>query len=254
MNLSGKVAVVTGAANGLGEAVARRFASEGAKLVLTDIEVSSLNQVAADIDGVALSADMSVEANVQAVAELAMKTHGRIDVWISNAGMNGPRQPGNLQDNELWDSMWRLHVMSHVYAARAVLPDMLARGDGYLLATSSSIALATAIEKVAYSVTKHGLVALCEWLAATYRPKGIKVSCMCPGAIRTRIFLTNNFPEDSFAMRSSLSPEQAAELVIRGIESEKFLLLTHPENADALAEKATDYDRWIESIAPTYPA
>ena len=246
MNLAGKVAVVTGAANGLGEAVARRFAAEGAKLVLTDIEVSSLNQVAVDIGGVALSADMSLEANVQAVAELAMKTHGRIDLWMSNAGMNGPRQPGNLQDNELWDSMWRLHVMSHVYAARAVVPGMVARGDGYLLATSSSIALATQIEKVAYAVTKHGLLALCEWLAATYRPQGVRVSCLCPGSIRTRIFLSNNFPEDSFAMRSSLSPEQAAEFVVRGIESEEFLILTHAENAAPLSEKAVDYDHWLE--------
>jgi NAD(P)-dependent dehydrogenase (short-subunit alcohol dehydrogenase family) len=248
MNLDGKVAVVTGAAHGLGAAVARRFAAEGARVVVTDVEADPLHRMAGEIAAVALAADITSEASVHAVADLALKTYGQIDIWHSNAGLAGPRQPGDLQQNELWEQMWQLHVMSHVYAARAVLPSMMARGDGYLLATASAVALATQLEKVAYAVTKCGLLALCEWLAATYRPKGVKVSCLCPGPMLTRIFLSNGFPDDSPAVRTALSPEQAADVVVGGIEAEKFLILTHPGSETGLAEKSADYDGWLESV------
>jgi NAD(P)-dependent dehydrogenase (short-subunit alcohol dehydrogenase family) len=127
MQLDGKVVVVTGSGNGIGEAFARRFTAEGAKVVVTDIEVDAVERVAADVGGVGLAVDITVEDNVRAVAELARKTYGEIDVWFSNAGYSGPPQPGDLQDNAIWDLTWRLHVMSHVYAARAVLPAMVAR-------------------------------------------------------------------------------------------------------------------------------
>jgi NAD(P)-dependent dehydrogenase (short-subunit alcohol dehydrogenase family) len=141
MKVSGKVAVVTGAGHGLGAAVARRFAAEGAMVVVSDIDGESVNSVASEIGGIALAADMSTESGVQAVVRLAEQTHGRVDIWHSNAGYAGPRQPGVLQANELWDQMWHLHVMSHVYASRAVVPGMIDRGEGYLLATASTVAL-----------------------------------------------------------------------------------------------------------------
>jgi NAD(P)-dependent dehydrogenase (short-subunit alcohol dehydrogenase family) len=252
MKVSGKVAVVTGAGNGVGAAVARRFSAEGASVVLTDIEGEALERVASEIGGIGLPSDMRSEAGVRAVVNLAEQTYGRIDIWHSNAGVAGPRQPGDLQADGLWEEMWHLHVMSHVYASRAVVPGMIDRGEGYLLATASSVALATQSEKVAYAVTKHGLLALCEWLAVTYRPRGVGVSCFCPGPMLTRIFLSNGFPEDSPAVRSAVTVDQAAEAVIKGIEAERFLIQTHPGSELGLAQKSSDYDAWIGSLAANY--
>jgi NAD(P)-dependent dehydrogenase (short-subunit alcohol dehydrogenase family) len=252
MKTSGKVVVVTGGANGLGAAIAQRFAADGASVVVADIEADSVGRIANAIGGVGIAGDMTKEEDVLTVADFASKTYGPIDLWHSNAGVAGPRQPGNLQDNELWDLMWNLHVMSHVYAARAVLPEMVQRGDGYLLATASSVALATQTEKVAYAVTKHGLLAFCEWLAVTYRPRGVKVSCFCPGPMLTRMFLSNDFPDDFPAMKMALTPEQAADVVARGIESENFLFLTQPGDDRALAAKGTDYDAWLNSMLSRY--
>ena len=128
MKLDGKVAVVTGSGNGIGEAIARRFAAEGARVVVTDIEPEAVSRVADEIGTVGLAADITEPANVRAVAELARATFGEVDVWLSNAGVAGPRQPGNLQDDSLWELMWRLHVMSHLHAVREVLPSMIDRG------------------------------------------------------------------------------------------------------------------------------
>src|SRR3954447_21280584 len=148
MKLTDKVVVVTGSGNGIGEAFARRFVREGAKIVVTDIEADAVERVTADIGAVGLAVDITVEDNVQAVADLARRTYGEIDVWFSNAGYSGPPEPGKLQANDVWDLTWQLHVMAHVYAARAVVPAMVARGEGYLLQTASSVALSAQPDKV----------------------------------------------------------------------------------------------------------
>ena len=181
MELRDKVVVITGSGGGIGEAMARRFTSEGAKVVVTDQHADAVDRVAAAIGSVGLACDITVEDNVQAVAELARRTYGEIDIWFSNAGYSGPRQRGELQSNDMWRLNWELHVMAHVYAVREVLPAMLERGDGYLLQTASSTALGVQPEKVAYTVTKTGALALAEWLAINFRHRGIKVSCFCPG-------------------------------------------------------------------------
>src|SRR6476646_10207395 len=146
MKLNDKVVVVTGSGNGIGEAFARRFVHEGAKVVVTDIEAD---------------------------ADFARRAYGEIDLWFSNAGYSGPPERGDLQTDDVWDLTWHLHVMAHVYAARAVLPSMVARGEGYLLQTASSVALSAQPDTGSYSVTKHAALALAEWLAITYRPKGV---------------------------------------------------------------------------------
>jgi NAD(P)-dependent dehydrogenase (short-subunit alcohol dehydrogenase family) len=135
MKLDGKVAVVTGSGNGIGEAIARRFAAEGARVVVTDIDPEAVARVAGDIGTVGLAADITEPASVRAVADLARSSFGEVDVWLSNAGVAGPRQPRDLQDDSRWDLMWRLHVLSHLNAAREVLPSMIERGDGYLITT-----------------------------------------------------------------------------------------------------------------------
>ncbi len=251
MLLKDKIVVVTGSGNGIGAAFARRFTAEGAKVVVTDIEPDACAAMAKEVGGVGLAGDITQEATVQAVAELARKTYGRIDLWFSNAGHSGLRQPGELQDDSQWDLAWRLHVMSHVYAARAVLPEMTARGDGYLLNTASSVALSLQVEKAAYTVTKHGALSLSEWLSLHYRPKGVRVSCFCPGPMMTRMLRSNGLPEDHPVMQMALTPEQVAEVLVRGIEKEDFLIL-FPNSGllEGLKEKAGDYDAWIARHAP----
>lgn len=252
MDLNGKVAVVTGSGNGIGEAIARRFVAEGAEVVVTDIDRAAVERVADEIGAVGLGTDITVEANVKAVADLARRTYGEIDIWHSNAGAAGPQQPGELQDDGLWDLTWRLHVLAHLYAAREVLPSMVARGDGYLLQTASSVALSTQPDKAAYSVTKRGALALSEWLAVEYRVKGVKVSCFCPGPMLTRVLLENDFGPDHPAIRSALTPEQVADIVVQGIAAERFLILTQPGYEQVLAEKAADYDAWIGHAAERF--
>ena len=249
MKLDGKVAVVTGSGNGIGEAIARRFAAEGARVVVTDIDSAAVARVAGDIGTVGLAADITEPASVKAVADLARSSYGEVDVWLSNAGVAGPRQPRDLQDGSLWDLMWRLHVLSHLSAAHEVLPSMIERGDGYLLATASSVALSTQPEKAAYSVTKTAALALSEWLAVQYRPLGVKVSCFCPGPMLTRMLLSNEFAPGHPALTQALTPEQVADVVVEGMAAERFLITTQPGAERSLAAKAADYDAWIGQAA-----
>jgi NAD(P)-dependent dehydrogenase (short-subunit alcohol dehydrogenase family) len=248
VQLKDKVVVITGSGNGIGEAMAKRFSDEGAKVVVTDIDPVGVERIAGEISSVGLVADITVEEDVRRVAALARDTYGRVDVWYSNAGFSGPRQPGEIQDNSLWELGWNLHVMSHVFAVREVLPEMLQRGDGYLLQTASSVALSTQAEKASYSVTKHAALALSEWLAVTYRSRGIRVSCFCPGPMLTQMLLGNDFPPDHPVLRMALRPDQVADLVTAGIAEERFLILDRSDTTEDLAAKAADYDGWVDSF------
>jgi NAD(P)-dependent dehydrogenase (short-subunit alcohol dehydrogenase family) len=245
VKLRDKVVVITGSGGGIGEACARRFTAEGAKVVVTDINPGGVERVCEAIGTVGLAVDITVEDNVRAVADLARRTYGDIDVWFSNAGYAGPRRPGDIPDDPLWELTWRLHVMSHVYAAREVLPSMLERGDGYLLQTASVVALATQPDKPAYSVTKHAALALAEWLATTYHSKGIKVSCFCPGAMLTPMLLSNDFPAEHPILQTAATPDEVADRLMKAIEAEHFLILDSTVGLESLTAKATDYEQWI---------
>lgn len=248
MKLRDKVVVITGSGGGIGEACAHRFAEEGAKVVVTDVDPDGVERVSDDIGTVGLAADITLEQSVRAVAELARRTYGDIDIWFSNAGYAGQAQDGDLSDDRLWDLSWRLHVMSHVYAAREVLPSMILRGDGYLLQTASVVAMALHPDKPAYSVTKHAALALSDWLAVTYRPKGIKVSCFCPGPMLTPMLLSDGIPADHPMMKNAATPEQVADRLVGAIDAESFLILDSPIGLDCLAAKAADYDQFIASV------
>ncbi|KKC06951.1 SDR family NAD(P)-dependent oxidoreductase [Mycobacterium nebraskense] len=248
MELRDKVVVITGSGGGIGEACARRFATEGAKVVVTDINPEGVKRVSDSIGTVGLAGDITAEDTVRAVAELARATYGEIDIWFSNAGYAGPRRAGDIADDGLWDLSWRLHVMSHVYAARQVLPSMLERGDGYLLQTASVVALTTHPDKAAYAVTKHAALAFSEWLAMTYRPKGIKVSCFCPGPMLTPMLMSDGIPADHPALQNVATPEEVAERLVGAIETEQFLIVDSPMGLDSLTGKAADYERWVNDM------
>jgi NAD(P)-dependent dehydrogenase (short-subunit alcohol dehydrogenase family) len=245
VKLHDKVVVITGSGGGIGEACAHRFAAEGAKVVVTDIDSGGVERVTDAIGAVGLAVDITVKENVCAVADLARRTYGEIDVWFSNAGYAGPRQPGDLQDDPLWELGWQLHVMAHVHAVREVLPSMLKRGNGYLLQTASVVALATQPDKAAYAVTKHAALALAEWLATSYGPKGIKVSCFCPGAMLTPMLLSNDFPADHLVLKTAAAPEAVADRLVQAIEDERFLILDSSLGLESLTAKANDYQQWI---------
>jgi len=245
VKLHDKVVVITGSGSGIGEACARRFAAEGAKVVVTDVDPVGVERVSDAIGAVGLAVDITVKEYVRAVADLARRTYGEIDIWFSNAGYAGPRQPGELQDEHIWDLSWQLHVMAHLRAAREVLPSMLDRGEGYLIQTASVVALATQPDKAAYTVTKHAALALAEWLAKTYGPRGVTVSCFCPGPMLTPMLLSNDFAPDHPVLKMAATPEEVAERLVHAIDEERFLILDSALGLESLAAKAADYEKWI---------
>jgi NAD(P)-dependent dehydrogenase (short-subunit alcohol dehydrogenase family) len=249
MKLTDKVVVVTGAASGIGAACAQRFTREGAKVVVADRDRAGVEQVAGTIGSVGLAVDMRVEESARAVADLARRTYGEVDIWFSNAGVAGARRGARLDDNSVWETAWSLHVMAHVYASREVLPSMLERGDGYLIQTASVVGLATDPQKPAYAVSKHAALALAEWLAVNYRSKGVKVSCFCPGPMLTPMLLSTGLPPEHPVMQSALSPEEVADILVRGIDAERFLIVESDLGPSQLMAKASDYDSWIEDIS-----
>jgi len=247
MTVKGKVVVVTGGAEGIGRALCRRFAAEGARaVVVVDINAEGANTVAAEIGGTAAQANVSCEAEIIRLVETVTVRHGSIDLFCSNAGImieGGVETP----DSE-WDAIWGVNVLAHVYAARAVLPGMLARGDGYLLQTVSAAGLLSQLGSAPYSVTKHAALALAEWLAITHGDQGIRVSVLCPQGVRTNMLLRPRPGGESFLMAGAITPEQVAEAAVQGLAEERFLILPHPEVAEYFRHKASDYDRWLRGM------
>lgn len=247
MKLQDKIVVVTGAAAGIGRALCRRFKQEGARgIVVADIDADGAAEVAREVGGLAVTTDVAIEAEVAALVEAALAEYGRIDLFCSNAGII---VPGAVETpNAQWQRVWDVNVMAHVYAARAVLPGMLRRGEGYLLQTASAAGLLSQIGSATYSVSKHAAVAFAEWLAITYGDQGIKVSCLCPQGVRTRMLLGESGDRQTFLSAGSVSAEEVAECVVKGLDAEEFLILPHAEVLDYFLRKAGDYDRWLSGM------
>lgn len=248
MDVKDKVIVVTGGANGIGRALCRRFADDGARgVVVADIDADGARRVADSIGGIAVTADVSKEEDNVSLVAAATEVFGQIDLFCANAGITG--DAGGVEvSNESWQHSWNVNVMSHVYAARAVLPAMLARGDGYMLHTASAAGLLSQIGGAPYSVTKHAVVAFAEWLSITHGAEGLKVSCLCPQGVLTQMLLGPDGKRVSFLREGAIEPEEVAEAVIRALKEERFLILPHPEVAEYFRRKADDYDRWLAGM------
>jgi NAD(P)-dependent dehydrogenase (short-subunit alcohol dehydrogenase family) len=242
MEIKNKVAIVTGAASGIGRAAARRFAAEGARgVVLADLNLANTQAVANEFGGLAVACDVSKEEDIKALVAAARAAYGQVDIFFSNAGILG--QEGGFElENDLWDQMWKIHTMAHVWAARAVVPEMVSRGEGYFLTTASAAGLLNIIESAPYGVTKHAAVAFAEWMRITYGRQGVRVSCLCPQAVRTGMV-----PGDggSAGMDGVISAEQVADAIVKTMADETFLVLPHPEVITYFQAKASNYDRWI---------
>jgi NAD(P)-dependent dehydrogenase (short-subunit alcohol dehydrogenase family) len=250
MDLNGKVVVITGAASGIGAALAQSFSSAGALgLILGDLNLEGLEAVAKGVGGVAVRTDVTREAEVKALVETAERDFGRCDLVCSNAGVA-------IQDADLdnaasasdaaWTLSWSVNVMAHVYAARAALPGMIRRRSGYFLHTVSAAGLLSQIGSAAYSTTKHAAVGFAESLAITHKPDGIGVSILCPQAVDTPML---GGARGSQSVDGVLSPEEVAQAALQGLARETFLILPHPQVLTYMRRKTDDYDRWVKGMA-----
>lgn len=248
MELKDKVVVITGAGSGIGRAMAVRFKQEGAKhIVAVDINKENVQATADSLGCHAMTADVSSESDMIRVIEETEANWGPIDLFCSNAGVG---VASTLDaSNEEWQKSWDINVMAHVYIARHLVPRMLARGGGYFLITSSAAGLLNQIGGASYGVTKHAAVGFGEWLAMHYQHRGIKVSMLCPQAVRTAM-TTSAEAQGSAQLQSAsvdgmMDPQEVMESVVQGLTDESFLILPHPEVLDYIRGKTANYDRWI---------
>jgi NAD(P)-dependent dehydrogenase (short-subunit alcohol dehydrogenase family) len=247
MHMQGQVVVVTGGGSGIGRALCHRLAQAGAAaVVVADLDGAGAERVATEVGGLGLAVNVGVEAEVQQLVQAATRRYGRVDVMCSNAGIMVRK--GLEAGNDEWQHIFDVNVMAHVYAARAVLPQMLARGQGYLMNTASAAGLLSQVDAAPYAVTKHAAVAFAEWLALTYGDRGIRVSCLCPQGVLTPMLLGMADAGGSFLTPGAVSPEQVADDVLRAMEAETFLILPHPEVHDFVQRKAEDIDRWLRGM------
>lgn len=250
MELTNKVAVITGGSGGIGLAMGKAFIANGARaIVLADLDGDLASKAAAELstggavcEGVAC--DVTNEAQVAELAEGVIARHGQIDLFCSNAGAGGE---GVLTDaaNEVWQAQWELHVMSHLYAARAVLPSMIERGDGYLLNTASAAGLLAALGSGPYTVTKAAAVKMAEFLSITHADDGIKVSVLCPQGVNTAMAPRSLGDGQTDGI---IEADELAQTVVETLREERFHVLPHPEVGDYVRRKGDDVDRWLHGM------
>lgn len=252
MDLEDRVAVITGGAKGIGYAMAEAFLAAGARgVVVADLDQDDVddaaNRLGPGAGGYAL--DVADPTQVDALVAAVERQVGPIDLFVSNAGIG--TGAGVEAEPDDWDRIWKVNVLAHVHAARAVLPSMLDRGQGYLLSTASAAGLLTQIGDLPYSVTKHAAVSVAEWLAITYGDRGITVSCLCPQGVRTDMLAgaMGATAGETVAAQGLLEPAEVAEAVVAGLASERFLILPHPEVADYYQRRASDPDRWLAGMS-----
>ncbi len=244
MEVQDKIIVVTGGASGIGRAMCERFMKDGAKhVVVADLNGDGAATVAEAVGGSSQQVDVGRESDLVRLIDSTESEIGPIDLFCSNAGIGLGK--GLDEPDEVWETIWNVNTMSHIWTARHLVPKMIARGGGYLLNTSSAAGLLTQIGSVTYAVTKHAAVALAEWISITHGRDGIKVSVLCPQAVRTA--MTAGGPGVA-GVDGMIEPEQAVDTVIEALREERFLVLPHPEVATYIDRKTSDYDRWLHGM------
>ncbi|TDD27917.1 SDR family oxidoreductase [Kribbella turkmenica] len=242
MTLTGKGVVVTGAARGIGNALAARLAAEGARVVVNDLDPAATRVAAAEIGAIALPGDAASEAGVRSLVSAARDQLGEIEAWFANAGI--VRGFGLDATEADWAASWEVNTMAHVRAARLLLPEWLERGGGRFVVTASAAGLLTALGTATYSTTKHAAIAFAEWLSATYRHQGIVVQAICPQGVRTDMLAASGPMRDVLAT-DAVTPEVVAEVTWQALQDDRFLILPHPEIGDYYCQRAADPDRWL---------
>lgn len=252
MNVSGKVAIVTGAGSGIGAALAAGLAERGARVVVADLDLERTSKVAAAVGGVAVAGDASSVEVLKEMIATAEGNFGPVDLFFANAGVGG--EAGIGDSDEQWQRALDINVLAHIRAARLLVPGWIERGSGYFVSTASAAGLLTQIAAGPYSVTKHAAVGFSEWLSVTYGDRGIRVSCVCPMGVNTAIHHDALNAADEVSQLganvvakagSVLEPEDVAAVTLEAMEEEKFLILPHPEVLEYYRRKGSDYDRWL---------
>ncbi|MCU1648418.1 MAG: 3-oxoacyl-[acyl-carrier-protein] reductase [Nocardia sp.] len=261
MQVAGKIAVVTGGGGGIGGALAARLVRDGARVVVADLDAEAAAGVVAAIGedhpgaAVAMGADVSDAAQIEALIARAESEFGPVDLYFANAGVAGPVGLGD--DDKDWVTTIDVNLQAHVRAARLLVPGWLDRGEGYFISTASAAGLLTQIGSAAYSVTKHAAVGFAEWLSVTYGDRGIRVSCLCPMGVETKLLRAGENSGDAIGEAATravtsagavLTPEAVAEVVMAALDDERFLILPHPEVLDMYRHKGADYDRWLSGM------
>lgn len=244
-------AVVTGAGHGIGRALARRLAAEGARVVVNDLDAEAVRQVADEIGGTAVPGDCASEEGVQHLVDEATTTLGRIDVFMANAGIDSAGIPPRLSlqtPDETWSRMLDVNVMAHVRAARALVPSWLETGGGRFVVTASAAGLLTMVGSAPYSVTKHASVAFAEWLSITYGARGVAVQAICPQGVQTRMLEAAGPLKPLLSADTALAPEAVADAWVASLAEDRFLVLPHPEVGTYYRHRATDTDRWLAGM------
>ena len=245
--MQGRVTVITGGASGIGAACARAFSMEGAKVVIADVNVEGASAVADDIGAIAIACDVGKEEDVGALIEMTEAEVGKIDVFFSNAAIATGGDPISTPV-DTWQQQWQINVMGHVYAVRAVLPAMLTRGEGYLVHTASMAGILTSQGNVTYATTKHAVVGLAEWLSITYHDQGIRTSLLAPLGVNTPMLGGGNSPFARAAAGPVKEPEDVADMVVRAIHDERFLILTDEIAQTWMERKTNDLERWLHGM------
>lgn len=248
MKIKDKIVLVTGGANGIGKALCEKFHQEGAeKIYVADIDFDNAERVAESVNGKAFRLDVSDEANCKSVVAEILNEARRLDFIASNAGIGGAE--GSLEvSNDVWQKIYEINVLSHVFLARAAFPSMIEKGSGAFLITASAAGLLTHPTATPYVVTKHGAVAMAESFAIEFGDRGIYVSCLCPQGVRTDLIMGGKNNPNSFLLPESISAEECAEIVVKNLEAEKFLILPHKEVGDYIVKKAENRDRWLGAM------
>lgn len=259
MEVEGRVAVVTGAGRGIGAAIAAALAAAGASVVVADLDGETAAATAEEIDASrpgavrAIGADVADPAAIEAILALAADSFGPVDLYFANAGVV---EGGGLADEARWERAIEVNLKAHVRAARLLVPEWRRRGSGYFVSSASAAGLLTQVGRAPYAVSKHAAVGFAEWLAVTYGAEGIRVSCLCPMGVATRMHASGLAAEGEERLGALtvdvagevLAPEEVAASVLAGVEAEPFLILPHPEVLEFYRRKGIDYDGWIGSI------
>lgn len=249
MNIEGKVIAVTGGGSGIGKALSKKLAMLKPKgLAVIDVDIANAKAVADEVGAIALQADVGDEAQVIASIKETESAFGPIDIYCANAGIG--HLGGVELDNAVWQKTWDVNVMAHVYAARALLPKMIERGDGYLVFTSSAAGMLVNMGTAPYTATKHAALGLAEWIAVTHGPQGVKVSCVCPQFVRTPMVEEFDLTPEmrAFVDQGIIEPAQVADDIVAGIEREEFLILPHPIVKDFVQAKAHNHQKWLKTM------
>jgi NAD(P)-dependent dehydrogenase (short-subunit alcohol dehydrogenase family) len=244
--INGAGVVVTGGGNGIGRALARRFAAEGARVVVHDLDADAAMAAAAEIGGFAEAGDAGTADGISGLIAAARGYLGEIDVFCSNAGTGAGTGPDTSEAD--WQRAWEVNTLAHVRASRELLPGWLACGQGTFVVTASAAGLLTMLGTAPYSVTKHAAVAYAEWLAATYAHRGLRVHCLCPQGVRTQMLASSGRAGQVVLMGTAIEPEQVADALLAAMAEGRFLVLPHPEVRDYYALRATDTDKWLRGM------